>query len=208
MALPTVEILVAPATEAFRANPRDPAVVGPILEVMNSCPGMIRTYYGVQHEDKVSAHVAVAWHSLADHQALMNDPVKYPQVGKELQTVVDTSAIVMYHCAFTSEPYKALEAPVTEIVTITLNEGESKDTLETLVDELSKGANAAPASAGGAISAAWGPAVEKDDLLFLIIGWPSVEAHTATVKSNQAVMDIISKIRAIAKLEVKHVALA
>ena len=99
MALPTVEFVVAPATEAFRANPRDAALTDPIRDVMNSCQGMIRcvlplilkleglntpgsllslfdvsfprrafsiscsTTFGLQHDDKKSAHIAVGEHS-------------------------------------------------------------------------------------------------------------------------------------------------
>ena len=104
----------------------------------------------------------------------MNDPVKYKKVGELLAGVLDVSAIAMFHCAFNTEPYKALEAPVTEIVMMTLNKGASKDTLEELIEELAKAANDSPPESG-AVSAAWGPCVEKDDVFFLTIGWTSVE---------------------------------
>ena len=42
MALPIVEFVIAPSTEAFRTNPRDSALTEPLLEVMKSCQGMIR----------------------------------------------------------------------------------------------------------------------------------------------------------------------
>ena len=104
----------------------------------------------------------------------MNDPAKYVKVGESLAAILDVHAIAMLHCAFIGELYKALEAPVTEIVTMTLNKGASKDTLEELVQELAKAANDSPPESG-AVSAAWGPCVEKDDVFFLTIGWTSVE---------------------------------
>ncbi|PIL30552.1 hypothetical protein GSI_07252 [Ganoderma sinense ZZ0214-1] len=223
MALPTVEFVIAPSTEAFRANPRDAALTEPILEIMKTCEGMIRlahlrpliyvafafssTTFGLQHEDKTSAYCAVVWHSLGDHKALMNDSVKHMKVGEALQAILDPMAITMFHCAFNSEPYKALQAPVTEIITITLHEGESKDTLEELVEELAHAANISPPESG-AVSAAWGPSTEKDDVFFLMIGWTSVEAHYTLVKAWPEVLAIIERIKAIATVEVKHVALA
>ena len=104
----------------------------------------------------------------------MNDREKYMKVGEALQAILDPHAINMFHCAFNSEPYKALEAPVTEIATITLKNGADKDTLEELVEELSRAVSISPPESG-AVSAAWGPSVEKDDVFFLIIGWTSVD---------------------------------
>ncbi|KAM5542616.1 hypothetical protein V8D89_003577 [Ganoderma adspersum] len=207
MALPTVEFVIAPATEAFRTNPRDTALTDPILEVLKFCQGMISATFGLQHDDKKSAHIAVVWHSLADHKALMNDRAKYMKCGEALQSILDPLAINMFHCAFNSEPYKALEAPVTEIATITLNNGADKDTLEELVEELSHAVNISPPESG-AVSAAWGPSVEKDDVFFLIIGWTSVDARHALVNAWPEIVEIIKKIEAIGTLEDLHVALA
>ena len=50
----------------------------------------------------------------------------------------------------------------------------AKEVLATKMGELAKAVNALPES-WGAISAVYGPTVEKDDTLGLIIGWTSVD---------------------------------
>ena len=41
MAFPTLEFAIAPATEAFRANPRDVSVVEPTVDILKSSKGNI-----------------------------------------------------------------------------------------------------------------------------------------------------------------------
>ncbi|EJF62632.1 hypothetical protein BD309DRAFT_859313 [Dichomitus squalens] len=207
MAFPTVEFIAAPATEAFRASPHNVSTVKPTVDILKSAEGMIRVYYGLEDEDKSSAYVCVAWETLIHHHNLMKDTEKYPKLSEDINSILDVSGIRMFHVAFTSEPYGALEAPVTEVATFTLHEGQSKDALEGLVDDLATAMNAAPKSAG-VILAAWGPTVEKDDLIALVIGWTSIDAHWALVATDQPIKDLIEQIRGIATITVKHVALA
>ena len=116
------------------------------------------------------------------HQDLINDAEAYPKLKKEIGSIFDASKLNMFHAALTSEPYKALEAPVTELAIFTLHDGQSKNTLEGLVDDLAKAVNAAPKSAG-AILAAWGPIVEKDNSIALVIGWTSIDVGAARSSS-------------------------
>lgn len=95
--------------------------------------------------------------------------------------IFDVSKIGMFHVAFTGEPYRAIEAPVLEIATFELHEGQNKDALEKLVDELAKGIGREEAQAAGAVSAAWGPTVENDKSVVLFIGWTSVEVRRGLV---------------------------
>ncbi len=117
-----------------------------------------------------------AWESLGHHHELMMDEVTYPPLVDAIQKVIDPFKLKMFHCAFTSEPYRALEAPVTELATFTLNAGQSKDALEGLVDDLSKALNAAPRESG-VVSSAWGPTIEFENIVALFIGWTSLEVR-------------------------------
>ncbi|KAI0806916.1 hypothetical protein C8Q74DRAFT_1362484 [Fomes fomentarius] len=238
-ALPTVEVAFAPATEAFRANPRDLPLVKPTLEILNKADGQIKSWYGIQHEDKQTAYVLVeadhrtfvvaplffplpssrplrshrtsreaGWETLAHHHNLINDEVAYPPLVSAIGAMFDVSKIGMFHVAFTSEPYRAIEAPVLEIAMFEVREGESKDALEKIVDALAKGIEREEAQAAGAVGAAWGPTVENDKLVVLFIGWTSVEAHYSFVKGDQFAIDLIRQAREISTGKAVHIPLA
>lgn len=107
----------------------------------------------------------------------MKDAETYPRLGAAVSSFFDPNAPAgetMIHVRPTSEPFKAFEAPTTEIALFTLNEGVDKGEAEQLVDAVTKAMNAA-GSADGVVHAAWGPTVEKDDVIALFIGWTSVD---------------------------------
>lgn len=118
-----------------------------------------------------------AWEDLEDHKRLMNDAETYPRLGAAVGSFFDVTAKTpqnMVHVRPTSDPFKAFEAPVTEIAYFTLKAGTSKDAGEQLIDTLSK-AMLAAGSADGVVHSAWGPVVEKDNVIALFIGWTSVD---------------------------------
>ncbi|RPD59183.1 hypothetical protein L226DRAFT_510337 [Lentinus tigrinus ALCF2SS1-7] len=204
MSLPVVEVICAPATEAFRANPRSLPLVAPTFDILKKVDGQIRSYYGLQHEDSSLAYTLVAWESLGHHHELMNDEVAYPPLVDVIQKIIDPFKLKMFHCAFTSEPYKALQAPVTELATFTLNPGQSKDALEGLVEDLSQAMNAAPRDSG-VVHAAWGPTIEHDDMVALFVGWTSIEAHWNLVKTDQTIVNLVNNLRNISTIKVVHI---
>ncbi|OBZ75177.1 hypothetical protein A0H81_04819 [Grifola frondosa] len=199
MAFPCVEIAKAAPTDAFRADPKDVNIVQPALNLLKSCDGMIKEFYGLQTEETKKAYVINVWESLDHHKKLQTDETKYPILNKNTETFF-SGAVDILHVQLTSEPYKAFQAPVTEIATFTLHEGQSKEQLEEWVNALVNGVNALPEDSG-AYWASWGPSVEKDNVLVVFIGWESVKAHFEVVKTNQLAMDIISKCRGISTIE-------
>ncbi|KAI0693002.1 hypothetical protein C8T65DRAFT_668867 [Cerioporus squamosus] len=207
MSLPVVEVICAPATEAFRANPRSLPLVAPTFDILKKVDGQIRSYYGLEHEDSSLAYTLVAWESLGHHHELMIDEVAYPPLVDAIQKIIDPFKLKMFHCAFTSEPYRALEAPVTELATFTLHAGQSKDAMEGLVDNLSNAMNAAPRESG-VVHSAWGPTIEHNDMVALFIGWTSVEAHRNFVSTHQATANIINNLRNISTIKVVHIPLS
>lgn len=118
-----------------------------------------------------------AWEDLEDHKRLMNDTEAYPRLGAAIGNFFDVTAKGpqnMVHVRPTSDPFKAFEAPATEIAFFTPKAGTSKDTAEQLVDTLSKTIIAA-GSADGVVHSAWGPVVEKENVIALFVGWTSVD---------------------------------
>ena len=133
----------------------------------------------------------------------------------------------MVHVRPTSEPYKALGAPVTEIAYFTPQAGHSKSEVEQVVDAIAK-AMVAAGEAYGVVDAAWGPTVEKENTVGLFIGWTSVDvcasssllahlvallicvdgqAHWDAIKTNKTLADLIDKIKSISVVDFVHVEL-
>ena len=162
---------------------------------------------------------------------MVSNQTVYARLRETITSIFDTSAAALQviHIKPTSEPYKALEAPVLEIATFTLNEGESKPALENSVQELANGA----IGRAGVIDASWGPIVEKPNAVALFIGWTTVEVHLSVhrtltlscivmfgtdvrlaqahwdlVHGDPELADLIGKCAAISTIELVHVPLA
>ncbi|TFK86249.1 hypothetical protein K466DRAFT_600476 [Polyporus arcularius HHB13444] len=210
MGNPTVELVYGPATELVRQDPHNKDVVATPFSVLKAQEGLIKIYYGVQHEDKVTAYHVIVWESYEHHKKLMDDTTTYPKLTGSVESVFDKSKgpVTMLHVDTTNEPYKAFEAPVVEIATFTLREGQSKSELEGLVKTLADAINANEPGTNGAFHASWGPAREKDNAFVLFIGWSSVDAHWNLVKSDPGAIALIGRCRAISDVEVVHVPLA
>ncbi|KAI0781366.1 hypothetical protein BD413DRAFT_504828 [Trametes elegans] len=208
MALPTIEIVHKAAPEAFRANPTDRALVKDAFDILSAQKGQLQKYYGLEHEDKATTYLFIAWEDLEDHQRLMNDKETYPRLGKAAETffVPEGGKEAMIHVRPISEPYKAFEAPVVELAHFTVKQGVSKGTLEQTVDTLTKEMNAAGDSEG-VVYATWGPTVEKDDTVTIIIGWQSVEAHIKAVTTNPTLSGLVNKLKELADFTLVHVPL-
>ncbi|KAH9934989.1 uncharacterized protein B0H18DRAFT_979310 [Fomitopsis serialis] len=197
MSLPCVEVAVAPANEAFLANPKDKSLVQPALDLLKSSKGLIKIYYGQESEDpRRSTYTTVIWEELQDHRNLQADPVQYPILGKHTQHVI--------HIQPLAEPYKALEAPATELAYMKVIPGVSKEILENQLDGLVKAVNGLPES-HGAISAVWGPTVEDDDTLELDT---ARQAHWNAVKTVPDLIQRLKDIREIATIGLTHQLLA
>ncbi|KAH9857623.1 hypothetical protein C2E23DRAFT_284027 [Lenzites betulinus] len=209
MSFPTIEIVYKPATDAFIANPKDAALMKPAFDILSAQKGQPQKYYGLEHEDKATGYLFIAWDALEDHQRMMNDAETYPKLGAAVGAFFDgakTGKNEMIHVRPTSDPYKAFEAPVTELALFTLQEGKSKAELEQAIGTLSDAMNAA-GEADGVVSSSWGPIAEKDNGFALFIGWTSVDAHWNAVKNNKTLSAPVGQIKAIATIELVHVPL-
>ncbi|CCM05047.1 uncharacterized protein FIBRA_07249 [Fibroporia radiculosa] len=205
MSLPCVEVADAPATEAFLANPKDVSLVQPALDILKKSPGIIKVYYGLQTEERKHGYVfngEYIWEKLQDHRNLQAEPEIYPELGKQCSRFF-TQRSEMVHINPTADPFKAIGSPATEVASISLKAGQSKEVLEQQVGLLAATVNGLPEH-WGAISAVWGPTVERDDTFGLIIGWTSVDAHWNTVKTVPELIQLLKEIREIADISLIH----
>ncbi|KAI0713520.1 hypothetical protein C8Q76DRAFT_463837 [Earliella scabrosa] len=179
MGLPAVEIVYAPATKVVRRAPHDRELVKATFSILQQQEGLIKIYYGMQHEDQRTSYHFVVWETVEDHYRMMNNTTTYPKLKSSVGSIFEDSenSIQMLHVKPVSEPYKIFEAPVVEYAIFTLIEGRPKELLESFVDELVN----AVLGGEGVVAATWGPVVERPNDVAMLIGWTSVEAHWALV---------------------------
>ncbi|EMD34351.1 hypothetical protein CERSUDRAFT_117230 [Gelatoporia subvermispora B] len=199
-ALPCVEIAWAGSADAYRENPADISLVQPALDILKRFPGIVKVYHGLQTEDQKDCYIYNVWETLGHHEALQKHPEEYPALRAAVLKFWGTHPRIL-HVQPTSEPYAALGAPVTELALFTLKPGQSKEKLEELASLLTGGA---PREGTGLIDAVWGPVVERSDMVGLILGWTSVEAHWKLVTTDPGAIDLLKQIREIADIEVTH----
>ncbi|CCM05036.1 uncharacterized protein FIBRA_07238 [Fibroporia radiculosa] len=175
MSLPIIEIIHGKAIDAVTADPWNKAIVGPALDIVGNAPGSLKIYRGLQTEEPKHLYVYVAWTELQAHKNFQADPVNYPEVGKRVGSFM-VSDRDMFHVEPSADPYKALNAPVTELALLTPRPGYTKENVAEKVKTLVESPHSLQEDLG-LISAFWGPVVEKENTLALIVGWKSVEAQ-------------------------------
>jgi len=81
-------------------------------------------------------------------------------------TYADISVIIV---PFASGVEQALEAPVTEILLVSLQQGKSESDLESLFESMAR--------TGQLIGQHWGPVRERENRFAFIVGWKSVKVN-------------------------------
>ncbi|KAF9821601.1 hypothetical protein IEO21_00447 [Rhodonia placenta] len=201
-----VEIADALAADAFLASPRDPNLVKPALDIVAEAQGSLRTYYGLQTEERKHSYLVNVWDAIQSHHDLQANKAVYGEFKKNITSLAKSHPDILHVQIKNGDPYKALNAPVTAFTTITLKPGESKELLEEKVREVTEAGNSIPASWGsyGIVS---GPIIEKEATYALIIGWDSAEAHWKTVTTVPELVNPLTEIRGLADIGSAHVAL-
>ncbi|KZT11600.1 uncharacterized protein LAESUDRAFT_711057 [Laetiporus sulphureus 93-53] len=173
MSLPCIELAETPSTEAFLANPKDKSLVQPALDLLKNSKGIVKIYYGLQSEERKHFYL---YNAIADCSHLIAPPAVWERLQDHENLQADAHCLKVMagapdpiHIQPTAEPYKVLGAPATELALITAKPGVSQTTIGEKTNELVAIANALPAE-WGVISAVWGPIVEKDDAIAMIIG--------------------------------------
>lgn len=110
------------------------------------------------------------WETYGHHESLMNRP-EYPQIIG-LSPSVGAGGIQMNHIEFIHDFIPLFDAPSTEILTLKLKEGKSKEDVYNILQALVPKVAAlndkyAPGS--------WGQTLEETDKFYLVTGWDSMK---------------------------------
>ncbi|KII84621.1 hypothetical protein PLICRDRAFT_179431 [Plicaturopsis crispa FD-325 SS-3] len=193
------EICTFSASDAYRT---DQSIVKPFAQTLIGTPGFISLYHGLQVEDPTVGYIFIVWESFEAHKALIDSPAQGPILDtlKPLFAGQFTSVI---HAKFTTDPTAALSAPTTEYLFTTPKEGSSKEALSEIFSKL------ALRDFPEVLGAADGPCIERDDTLVLVVGWESVEAHRALMKTaHPDKLKILGTLRAQGDSVVRHLKLS
>ncbi|KAG1733522.1 hypothetical protein EDB19DRAFT_1911508 [Suillus lakei] len=172
MSIPTTEVIIFDTSEALR---NDHSVLRPALEVISKADGVqMPAYAGVQIEDPATGYIFLNWDSLAHHQAMIAS-ASHDILREVLKPALGGSA-KMHHVIFNDHPI-AFQQPVTEVLLLTLNDPSHRtevfDTLIKISDSTEK-------------TIVFGPTLEDENVIFLVGGWRSVEAHWQTVANPES----------------------
>jgi len=153
-----------------------------LIDYLKTTKGYIGTHHAPQVEDNTKAYSFVQWQAYEDHKNVLDSPTYHVDVIEKVLPVVFPSnppPLKIVHVQFDKDPTKAFDAPVTEIVVLTLKP-EYKDKKEQLKGLLTSFIAVAD---NVSLSAVWGQTREDEDLFVEIFGWESIEAHMEARKS-------------------------
>ncbi|KAG2145432.1 uncharacterized protein EDB93DRAFT_1087147 [Suillus bovinus] len=171
MPTPTTELVIFDATETVR---KDRSILKPAFEIVSKSNGVqMPAYIGMQIENPAKGCVFMNWDSLAHHQAMMASP-SYATLLEALKPAYGGWS-KMYHVIFNAHPI-ALQQPVTEVLLLTIKKpshrAEVFDILTKLSDSTKK-------------MLVFGSALEDNNVIIVIGGWKSVEAHWQMVANPE-----------------------
>ncbi|KAH7908048.1 hypothetical protein BJ138DRAFT_1103822 [Hygrophoropsis aurantiaca] len=187
------EITYFEASEAYKADPS--SLNGP-LESLRKTEGLISSYIGYETEDPKILFWVNDWKSKSSHDALVQSEV-YPGIVAASRPAFASQPVASY--VEFDNTVGPLSAAATEFVTFTLNEGQSVDKLDSLVNQLKQQLVGTPKFHG----ASWGKVIGKSNVYFGILGWDSVQDHWDAVAGGP-LKATIDQVKEIATLWLVH----
>ncbi|KAG0694607.1 hypothetical protein DFH29DRAFT_312080 [Suillus ampliporus] len=176
MSIPTTEIVIFPTSETFR---NDNSILHPAFDIMAKVDGLQTPIYsGLQVEDPATGYVFLNWDSLAHHKAAMAS-ASYGTVH-EIMTAAFAGSGKMYHVIFNDHPI-ALQQPVTEILFVTLKDPSHRAEVFEIFNNFTEVSKK---------MLVFGPTLEDENVIVLVGGWESVEAHRETVAKSEPKAEI------------------
>ncbi|KIK07939.1 hypothetical protein K443DRAFT_604541 [Laccaria amethystina LaAM-08-1] len=194
--MPVVEFASFVASEALLAN--HDLLEGAVDDI-SKVDGFISAYAGLKVEDKKTAYLAVVWETYESHKTLMDSP-EYPALIEKLKPALG-GPLAMDHIPFNEDVTNALNAPVTQVITSKLKDGQAKDGLldaGTFTKALNEAVGAHP-------PVAFGESKENPGTFIVLIGWDSVEAHVAARGQDPRFKEYAEKAAPLADATVVHV---
>jgi quinol monooxygenase YgiN len=196
--MPVPEIIVFAASDAYRA---DPKILKDALVQLSGIDGVQSSYIGYEFEEPTNVIWVIVYDTYEAHRSFVASDAFSKFLAACKPALASKPEPI--HIKITTDPAKSISAPVTEFAYITLKPGQKMDDLAALISRLAQAINVAE----GVHESNWGVSIQKDDLYVGIIGWDNEEAHWNAVAVGTPCHAIITKIRGIADISLKHVAL-
>ncbi|KAG0702090.1 hypothetical protein DFH29DRAFT_875384 [Suillus ampliporus] len=193
MSIPTTEIVIFPTSEAFR---NDSSILRPVLDIVSKADGIqMPVYVGLQIEDPATGYLFLNWDSLAHHQAAMASTSYGP-----LREILDPALAgpgKTYHVIFNDKAI-GLQQPVTEVLLVTLKDPSHRAEVFEIFNKLVEFTKK---------MIVFGPTLEDENVIVLVNGWASVEAHREAVTHPEPKAAIERLYTLVNKDHLFHVAL-
>ncbi|KAG2109590.1 uncharacterized protein F5147DRAFT_575608 [Suillus discolor] len=171
MAIPTTELVIFDTTEEVR---NDRSILSPAFEIVSKSDGIqMPAYVGTQIENPARGYVFMNWDSLAHHQAMLESP-SYATLLEALKPAYGGWS-KMYHVIFNAHPI-AFQQPVTEVLLLTVENADHRTEVFDILTKISDSTEK---------MLVFGPALEDENVIIVVGGWQSVEAHWEMVANPE-----------------------
>ncbi|GJE88295.1 hypothetical protein PsYK624_043780 [Phanerochaete sordida] len=196
------EVIRAIAADGYQANW---STVSGDPSILTTQPGFLGVWQGFEVEDPKYMWVLVGWETYEHHRAVVDNKELYAKMMDEFRKTTK-EILSMWHFNVTGEMDKALDAPISEIVTWTANKSadiaEFKKGLGKLVEERDKGFPPGLRLGGG-----YGYLIEDERTVVGVNGWKDLASVIAAVASAPGFVAAAMALRPLGDSELKFVKL-
>ncbi|KAF9472676.1 hypothetical protein BDN70DRAFT_998047 [Pholiota conissans] len=196
--MPVHEIILFAASEAFADDPVD--TLKNSREFFSKVDGCYSIHGGVSEEVK-NGLVVISWESYEHHQAIKKLE-GFPQILGLAPIFGQGDPTKVYHVNFAESPDAAIAMNVTEVLTLTLKDGKTKEDLSepmaVLASKLTVGDRCAK-------PLAWGETREAPGrVFFLFLGWETSQKLFEAI-SQRSYEDFLCDLSAIVDIRMLRV---
>ncbi|VDC00827.1 unnamed protein product [Peniophora sp. CBMAI 1063] len=197
----TYEIAWWPAPEAVK---KDLNAYKPAVDVITKyTPHPVFIGLSVEKQDKFC--MFVTWENTAAHGAFIAHPDR-PALLQNHPSIFPSNSLsdaTVYHTHLNADPLPIIQTPVVEQTILTPRDGVSLDELK---DTLFRAEEVLKGMSDVCLGLVLGTIEEKPELLVVLVGWTSVEAHQAYIAAEgaQEADEIRAKIKEFAMFYVSY----
>ncbi|KAJ3503136.1 hypothetical protein NMY22_g18356 [Coprinellus aureogranulatus] len=164
---------------------------------------MLGSYYGVDPDDEEAGVLVMAWKSLEHHQAFMSDESYVDFIMPVMDSMVGAGEITQVLLRDCFELEKALRAPVTAFIYITMRPRHDRAyEMDPLVRKLQSELSTIP----GCYGSSWGPSLADSNIEIGVVGWRSVTDRNNAVRGR--LLPLVSRVRELSKVEIRYAKLS
>ncbi|KAG2064821.1 hypothetical protein BDR04DRAFT_1162142 [Suillus decipiens] len=162
--IPTTEIGIFDTSEEYRKDVG--LCLRPSFDIVSKADGAQKpAYAGTQIESPATGYIFLNWDTMAHHKAFIAS-TSYGPLREVLKPALGGSS-KMYHVIFNDHPI-AFQQPVTEVLIITLKDPSYRAEVFDILTKISYLTEK---------MLVFGSTLEDENMIILVGGWPSVEAH-------------------------------